>query len=171
MAVPYSMKAIYSVLIFILLSPVFAQEYEVQGNIQLVSYSQGGVELMPEAYMPYPAADVKMFVVQYNGADKKPTVIRPIKSDSTGRFEITLPEGEYGFLLTRDKTKFKDGQYLPEAKGNGVGNNPEAIDIGDGYGYQDYWVMNCSGPFKVRKDGINQVTITHYMVSICYMCP
>ena len=169
--VPSNMKTILSIFFTLFLIKSIAQEYEVNGNIDLISYSQGGVELMPDAYMPHPLPNFTMFVVKYNGADKKPTVVGYIKTDSLGKFSTRLPEGKYGFLLTRDKSQLKEGQYLPESIGVNDRDGLDEIDFNEGFSHQDYWVLSTGGPFWVSKEGLNTVTITHYDVSICYMCP
>ncbi len=165
------MKAINSILFVLFLLPVLGQTYEVNGTIDLVSYSQGGVELMPEEYIPYPLTNFQMVVVQYNGEDKKPSVVGFIKTDSTGKFTTELPVGKYGFLLTHDKRTFKPGQYLPSSIGGNTANGILEIDINEGYIHQDYWLLSSNGPFEVIPDSSNTVNITHYDVSICYLCP
>ena len=148
---------------------ISAQElFTVQGKIQQVSYSQGGMELPPEMYMPHALPNTKLYVVQFYGEEEKTTIVANIISDEHGNYEVKLPPGKYGFV--QHKTEVGKGVYLPGWK---TQNEQEFEEImpDDGYGHQNYWVLSTATPFEVVNQDLQNINLTHYDISICYMCP
>lgn len=146
-----------------------AQElFTVSGTVQMVSYSQGGVELPPEEYMPHPLPNTQLYVVAFYGADEKSKIVTTLQSDQAGRFEIQLPPGKYGII--QHKSELGKGVFLP-----GMNLQQDTMDkkelVFTGYDQQDYWVLSSNGPFEVVNMDLTQLNITHYNISICYMCP
>lgn len=169
MDVLYSMKTLITLLILFLFCSVKAQNlFTVNGSVLTVSYSQGGVELMPEEYMPHPLSNTTLFVVQYYGVTEKSKIITSFTSDEHGAYEIKLPPGKYGFVL--NKKGLGGGVYLP-----GMNVPEDTTDVKEilftGVDQQDYWTLSTAGPFEVIDSDLDNIEITHYSISICYMCP
>lgn len=163
------MKTLYSILFFIILSPVLGQVYNVQGTVQLVSYSQGGVELREDAYLPHPVPETRFYIVEYLGEHVKPKVVQTVRTNSMGKFLVQLPAGKYGIVSSNKRKDLSPGQYLPTMP---EPIEPDSLQMPDfGYSHQDYWQLNSIGPFEISKDSIPNVVLTHYDVRICYLCP
>lgn len=140
----------------------------VQVQLQYISYSQGGVELPPEMMEPHPLVNYELILVKYNGPQQKPTIISSVKSDKNGLISLRLEDGEYGFISSKDE--LRNGVYLP--------GKPEEIDTADkkeqlftGVETSDYWYFESGGPILINSTQLKSVVLTHYNVTICYLCP
>lgn len=160
-----SMKTLLIILLSLFVLVVNAQKlFTVTGTVQMVSYHQGGIQILPSEMMPTPSKNVKLYVVEYLGPKEKSVVVGQIKSDENGKYEIKLPPGKYGFVLEKDE--IRKGTFLPGM------NNPKSKEIDfQEIGYQDYWELNTLQPFEVTNIDLSNINITHYMISVCYTCP
>lgn len=145
--------------------------FTVSGKIQLVSYSQGGVELPPMEYMASPLPNTNLYVVQYLGKDEVSKVIAKVKSDENGNYEVKLPPGKYGFV--EHKNEVGKGVYLPgwKAKTGQDSTELEEVISLDYYVHEYYWVLSTGNPFEIINTDLQKIDITHYDLHICYLCP
>lgn len=161
------MKTFFTLFISLLCIGSHAQDlFTVSGKIQLVSYYQGGMELPPEMMMPSPLIGTKLYVIKYNSDDEKPKIISQVMSDKNGNYEVKLPPGKYGFI--QNKSELVKGTYVPGE--NHSGNDKKEI-LEYGTDTQDYWTLSTGGPFEVVNQDLYHVDLTHYLVTICYLCP
>ncbi len=165
------MKTILSLIAVLIGLGLYGQGvFTVSGKVQLVSYYQGGAPLPPEMMSPKPLPNTKLYVVQYYGAEEKTKVVSSITSDKNGDYEVKLPPGQYGFVLSKDEVN--TGIYLPGMK---VTKKDSTVNVNDllnaGEAHQDYWILSTNGPFEVVNKDLYNVDLTHYNVTICYMCP
>lgn len=160
------MKTLFTFMIFLMFLGLNAQElYTVTGTIQMVSYSQGGMELPPSEMMPQPLPNKHLYVVQYFGTKEKSIIITKFTSDKNGNYEVQLPPGKYGFI--QDKSELKRGVFLP-----GMNDNKSNEDeILQDFAHHDYWELNTLQAFEVTNIDMSNVNLTHYSISICYTCP
>lgn len=169
MDVSTSMKTFFTLYIILFGFGLYAQDlFTVTGQIQLVSYYQGGMELPPEMMMPTPLAETKLYVVKYYGPSEKPKIITQVMSDENGKYEVTLPPGKYGFI--QDKSEIENGTYLPGMKPSKADKDKKEMPE-SGTTTRDYWTLSSAGPFEVVNKDLYHVDITHYLVTICYLCP
>jgi hypothetical protein len=160
-------QTILLILLLLVISNFGQDLVKVKGEIQLVSYYQGGMELPEEYKKAKPNLNKSLIIVKYNGANEYSTYVTIITSDSNGHFEIELPKGKYGFVTINQKSKIKKqkGLYLP------VIQKEPITDISAGEAISDYWSLNSGQPFEVGKNTKGKMIITHYHITICYLCP
>ncbi len=143
-----------------------AQLFTIKGKTQEVAYSQGGVELMPEAYLPKVLPHCKIYVIDLSNGSGQ--IIDSLASDSEGNFLLSLPEGIYNFAILAT-----DGQLKKIHLPNQIDTIQIAIneDINAGWSHSDYWALDRLGPLIVDKNDADLITLTHYDISVCMMCP
>ncbi|CAG5086700.1 hypothetical protein [Parvicella tangerina] len=165
------MKTLLSLIVVLIGLGLHAQEvFTVTGKVQHISYYQGGAQLSDEMMSPKPLPNTKLYIVQYYGPKEKTKVVSSFTSDKNGNYEVKLPPGLYGFVLSKDEAN--TGIYLPGMK---VTKKDSTVNVNDllnaGEAHQDYWILSTNGPFEVINKDLYNVDLTHYDVTICYMCP
>ena len=141
-----------------------AQKYTLSGKIQFTSFSQGGVEHI-EPLIPYPMGNYQINIVQFNLSDSIPKIVKKIKTDSAGRFQVKLPPGEYGFAAIGDS--LFANQYLP----NYWENMGSHIIQSSSWTAEQGMKSHLLGPFIIKDKDFEDLIITNNRSSVCITCP
>lgn len=161
------MKSICLLLIILNYSVIVcAQNFNINGKVQEVSYSQGGMIQHPNVRKPYPLTNCTIYAVAQNKSSKTALRINT-QSDSAGNFVFNLPKGQYKFhvLFNGDKQKIEPGEAAIN-KSETTSNKPKT-----GWYHSDYWEINKDEPVIINKNWAKQLIITHYQISRCNKCP
>jgi hypothetical protein len=165
------MRNIFTFSLILLISTLCHSQdtFKVKGEINLVSYYQGGMELPDEYRSPKPNPDIPVIIVKFNGVDKYSTYVTTITSDKDGKFEIDLPKGKYGYVTVdqKDQLKKEKGVFTPIPPK--VNENEKQVFKDEGV--SDYWTINSYQPFEVSAESHQTMILTHYLITVCYTCP
>ncbi len=163
------MRKLFTLTAFLIISVLATSQesFLVKGEIRLVSYYQGGMELPEEQRSPKPNPNISVTIIKYNGPDEYSTIVNTVTSNENGDFEIMLPEGSYGFVLPNQIKDLKKhrGLFSPISKPR------EKEKEFTGVGTNDSWVLNANQPFVVGGETNTKFIITHYYITTCYTCP
>lgn len=144
------------------ISGVLQEKYAISGKIEESSFHQGGAyrEPIPDVF---PKRTFTMVLVKFVGRDSIPQIVQNFTTDDEGNFSITVPAGNYGFVLVDEE--IKAFQYLPSA----YHKQDERFNT-----ESSRWTLNGKnpdGPLKVRDTHVTKIVITHHFSSSCGMCP
>ncbi|PHR34379.1 MAG: hypothetical protein COA38_03700 [Fluviicola sp.] len=142
--------------------------FKINGKVQEISYSQGGIRIHPDNFLPTELSNctVQAIACKKNG---EKVLVEVTKSDSLGNFGFNLPKGKYTFCVVsngEEKTvefeNYEINKTVP----------PEDTPEQDwGWSQSNYWILNAEGPIIVGQNWTKELIITHYQISSCYMCP
>lgn len=165
------LKTLFAAMIFPL-SGVFIQDvsdvkscrvktHTLSGQLQSTSFHQGGA-YNPYEPLPVAMANYTLVVVRIEGTNKTLVVIEKFRTDSEGKFSISLPPGNYGFVRESDVNNLQAGQCLPpyESKSDEQFNSSSS-----------YWEANMSCPIDLTSGDVDSLVITKHQRSVCGMCP
>lgn len=137
-----------------------SNKIKLSGQIQMVSYHQGGMMLPDEYKQPRPYG-VKLFVIKFSEKNTKLVVVDSIQGNDFGAFEIQLEPGKYGFVTSAEKDNLKNGQFLPTSHSEQTEHT----------GSNSFWETNMQMPLSLKEEDVSGFTITYTNTSVCYTCP
>lgn len=130
------------------------------GNIEIISYHQGGAQLPYEFTLPKPYATT-IAIVEYLDSLTIPKFVKSVESDLNGQFEVYLPRGKYGFVTIGDLNKLARGQVLPAA-----------FNTRDEHIYTNsYWYTEERLPLDLTQAESGMISLIYNNSSSCMDCP
>lgn len=142
---------------------LFAQDakHALGGTFYYKSIYYGGVDMHEESIIPVPMTNAMFYLVRYKGEDLTPEPIQSFTTDEKGEFKIYVSPGEYGFILATELDSLKPGQYMPASTEQG---DLELTTYST-------WETGWQFPVRVSTSAVENITLTNYVRSYCYICP
>ncbi len=164
------MKSLLLVFILLVVQPLSAQDYQINGKVQLISYQQGGMVLPPSAYLPKALTNYTVFITSYSKDSKDTIIIDSTITDSLGNFTLKAPEGQYNLLVSSSDGHISK-KVVPSQITSPSTTSEKKKEPVIGWYHSDHWTLNIDTPLIVNQSFNNPLLITHYLVSTCMMCP